>query len=144
MKSPIPIQRVASKLHHFRIPILPQLLTYFIRIVYGCYLPHTAVLGKRVVLGYGGIGIVIHAASQIGCDTIIGQGVTLGGDSKRIGAPQIGDRVYIGAGSKNSRTYFNRKRCKNWSKCGRSGRRARRSDRCRYPSKGDFENFGSE
>lgn len=49
-------------------------------------------------------GIFISGAAKIGGDCIIFQQVTIGSitlpDSKNIGAPVIGDNVYIGAGAK--------------------------------------------
>lgn len=52
------------------------------------------------MLGYGGLGVVIHKDAIIGNDCHIDQGVTIGGTGTKLGVPRLGDRVYIGAGAK--------------------------------------------
>jgi serine O-acetyltransferase len=52
------------------------------------------------VLGYGGLGVVIHSAARIGDDAHIDQHVTIGGSATRLGVPAIGRGAYIGAGAK--------------------------------------------
>lgn len=94
---PIRIYRIAHRLRF--IPILPKILTYFIRLVFSCYLPYTAKIGRNTSLGYGGLGIVIHNDSIIGNDCKIDQNVTIGGKTRVKGVPEIGNNVYIGAGS---------------------------------------------
>lgn len=98
MKSPIILYRLAYRLR--KIPYISKLITYFIRLFYSCYLPYTAVIGKDLILGYGGLGVVIHSKAIIGDDCHIDQNVTIGGASRRKGAPIIGNHVYIGAGAK--------------------------------------------
>lgn len=64
-------------LHH--IPIIPKLMTLIIFLLYNSKVPCTAVIGKGTKLGYGGMGVVIHAKSVIGSNCKIGQQVTIGG-----------------------------------------------------------------
>ena len=71
-----------------------------IRIFFGCVCPHTADVGRGVVLGYGGLGIVIHGQAVIGDRTEIGSGVVIGGNAAERGVPIVGADVYIGAGAK--------------------------------------------
>jgi serine O-acetyltransferase len=72
-----------------------------IRNRYGIELPYTARLGRRVVIEHQSC-IVIHGASVIGDECVIRQGVTIGNRdfATRLQAPQLGDRVNIGAGAK--------------------------------------------
>ncbi len=53
-----------------------------------------------MVLGYQGLGIVIHKDAVVGSNVHIDQGVTIGGNAKEVGVPTIGDGVYVGAGAK--------------------------------------------
>jgi serine O-acetyltransferase len=69
--------------------------------LYGIEVPYTARLGRRVVFEHQS-GIVIHGHASVGDDCILRQGVTLGNRSAEqpLAAPQIGNRVNIGAGAK--------------------------------------------
>ncbi|HIF9354877.1 TPA: serine O-acetyltransferase [Photobacterium damselae] len=51
-------------------------------------------------MGYGGLCVVLHDRVIIGDDCHIDQGVTIGGTSKKVGVPVIGNHVYFGAGCK--------------------------------------------
>ncbi|MCC7350628.1 MAG: serine acetyltransferase [Phycisphaerales bacterium] len=68
---------------------------------YGIELPYTVKLGRRVIIEHQS-GIVIHGHCEIGDDSIIRQGVTLGNRSldKPFDAPRLGRRVNVGAGAK--------------------------------------------
>ena len=92
--------KIANYLYRIRIPLLPKLITYFIRLVFSAYVPHTAKIGKNVVFGYGALGVVIHGKSTIGNNCLISQNVTLGGTSKREGAPTLGNNVFLATGAK--------------------------------------------
>ena len=96
--SPILLQRFSYMIRKF--PVIPKLITLFIRVMYNCYLPHNLNLGKNFVLGYGGLGVVIHDRTKIGEDCHVGQNVTIGGTSKKYGVPKLGNHIYIGAGAK--------------------------------------------
>lgn len=100
MISAISTYRVARWLAERRLPLLPRFIDYVNRLVFACWLPHEARIGQDVVLGYGGLGIVIHQDSVIGDRVHIDQGVTVGGNGTEFGVARIGDDVYIGAGAK--------------------------------------------
>ncbi|MDC0083068.1 hypothetical protein OAI64_02495 [Schleiferiaceae bacterium] len=68
--------------------------------MFGCYLPYQLKLGSNFILGYGGLGVVIHDRAIIGDDCHIDQNVTVGGTSKKKGVPIFGSHVYVGAGAK--------------------------------------------
>jgi serine O-acetyltransferase len=71
----------------------------YVRNQYGIELPHTVLLGRRVVVGHQS-GIVIHPYARIGDDCVIRQNVTIGAlNAERVEeAPVIGRRVELGAG----------------------------------------------
>ena len=68
---------------------------------YGIELPYSVKLGRRVVVEHQGC-IVIHGHCEIGDDSIIRQGVTMGNRTldKPFDAPKLGSKVNIGAGAK--------------------------------------------
>ena len=86
-----------------RVPfsVLYRVLDRGVRNFYGIELPYTARLGRRLVLEHQS-GIVIHGHASMGDDCVVRQGVTLGNRSvdEPLAAPQIGNRVNIGAGAK--------------------------------------------
>jgi serine O-acetyltransferase len=93
--------KIAYYLMTMRIPLLPHIFNIlFVRILFGCYVGLGAKIGKNTVLGYGGIGIVIHGRSIIGNNVIIHSGVSLAGTSKKYGVPTIGDNCIISTGAK--------------------------------------------
>lgn len=94
------LYKIARALYLAHIPIIPNLIKWFIRITFACVLPYTAQIGKNTVLGYGGLGIVIHFNAIIGENCIIFQHVTIGGTNKIQQVPVIGNNVLIGAGAK--------------------------------------------
>jgi serine O-acetyltransferase len=96
--NPIFLQRLSYRLR--KIPTLPKIITYVIRFVFGCYLPAGLKVGKNFIVGYGGLGIVIHDRVVIGDNCHIDQNVTIGGTSKKYEVPNIGNDVYVGAGAK--------------------------------------------
>lgn len=98
--NPIMLYRFAHCLFKKEIPLIPQFITFIIRFLFSCYLPHELKAGKKFVLGYGGLGVVIHKRSVIGDDCHIDQGVTIGGTTKKEEVPVLGNSVYVGAGAK--------------------------------------------
>lgn len=94
------LYRMAHRLHLRRVPLFPALLRKAIYHLHSSYIPAEAEIGEGTMLGYGGIGVVIHKASKIGRHCLISQQVTIGGRSGIPGAPVIGDYVRIGAGAK--------------------------------------------
>ena len=95
--NPIFLQKLSYKLRLFT--PLAKALTYFIRLIFSCYIPYQLKIGKNFVLGYGGLGVVIHPRVKLGDDCHIDQNVTIGGTSNKYGVPKLGDHVYIGAGA---------------------------------------------
>jgi len=69
---------------------------------YGVYLEFSTQVGPGLYLGHP-LGIVVNTRSVIGANCTLSHGVTLGqthARSKYPGVPTIGDRVYLGCGSK--------------------------------------------
>tara|TARA_B110000879_G_C11156872_1_gene507307 strand:- start:164 stop:598 length:435 start_codon:yes stop_codon:yes gene_type:complete len=95
--NPVYLQKLSHKLGYF--PPFAKILTYVIRLIFSCYLPYEVKIGKKFVLGYGGLGVVLHSKTIIGDDCHLNQNVTLGGTSKKSGGPTLGNHVYIGAGA---------------------------------------------
>lgn len=91
---------VSRWLHKHNVPILPRLITLFIRFIFASYIPCSADIGKGTVFGYGGLGIVIHGRAVLGSNCHIDQNVTIGGTSNKHDVPILEDCVYIGAGAK--------------------------------------------
>lgn len=100
MFSPYTYYKFSNFLYRKKIPVLPQLITMILRLVFTCYLPHRAQINGPLVLGYGGMSVVIHDRVVIGKNCHIDQCVTIGGTSKKIEVPVLGDNVYVGAGAK--------------------------------------------
>lgn len=92
---------IEPKLFRAFFSVLYRALYRKIRNGYGIDLPYTVQLGRRVIIEHQG-GIIIHGYSTIGDDSIIRQGVTLGNRhlERPLDAPQLGDRVNVGAGAK--------------------------------------------
>ncbi len=91
--------RISRWLYLHHIPVLPNLITLIIFLIYNSKVPYQAQIGKGTHLGYGGIGVVSHSKSIIGEDVSIGQRVTIGGGNNRYpGVPTIGDNVYLAKG----------------------------------------------
>ncbi len=93
--------KIKPKLLRVPFSILYKMLFRKIRNGYGIELPYTVELGRRVIIEHQG-AIVIHGYSQIGDDSIIRQGVTLGLRyvTRPFEAPKLGKRVNVGAGAK--------------------------------------------
>jgi len=95
------IYGIICVLEKYKIPILPTLINIiFIRLLLGCKISNGAKIGKNVLLGYGGLGIVIHQDSIIHDNVSIAPHVVLGGTTKKKGAPNIGKNSIIGTGAK--------------------------------------------
>lgn len=65
----------------------------------GADIPLNAQLGGGMLLAHPN-GIVIHPDSQVGINTLILHGVTLGAGGPIPGVPTVGDNVLIGCGAK--------------------------------------------
>jgi len=78
-------------------------------VLHNSSIPNSVKMGKEVHFGSGGMGVTLHALSEIGNGAVIGTQVTVGGRGrgKRVGAegksasvPLIHDHVVISTGSK--------------------------------------------
>lgn len=96
--SPVKLQRLSYKLR--KLPFIPKLITYIIRLIFSAYLPYQLDLNKNFTLAYGGLGVVIHSRVKFGYDCHISQHVTIGGTSKIFDVPKLGNHVYVGSGAK--------------------------------------------
>lgn len=92
---------VEPKLLRAPLSILYRALYRKIRNNYGIELSYSIKLGRRVIIEHQG-AIVIHGNCEIGDDTVIRQGVTLGNRyiEHPFDAPKLGNRVNLGAGAK--------------------------------------------
>ncbi|MDK2046963.1 serine O-acetyltransferase [Aliarcobacter butzleri] len=102
----IKIYRFANYLHKKKVPLLPRILQRLIYILYNAHIPCEADIGEGTLLGYGGMGIVIHTNAKIGKNCMILQQVTIGTavpffDMNNLHpVPIIEDNVYIASGAK--------------------------------------------
>lgn len=94
------IHALAHWLWKKRVPLIPQLLSLFNRVVFATQLPASAQLGRGVRLNYSGLGTVIHKRAIVGDHVEIGPGVVIGGRSEIWEVPVIEDGVQIGVGAK--------------------------------------------
>jgi len=76
-----------------RVPVFKRLYTAYLNCDIGGALPEDVFLPHP-------FGIVISSGTKIGKDVVIGHQVTLGNRNGEMAPPEIGDRVYIGAGAK--------------------------------------------
>jgi serine acetyltransferase len=97
------VWRMRLKSRWARLPLsfLYRRLHLRVRNHYGIELPHSARVGRRVVIEHQH-GIVIHGHARIGNDCYIRQGVTIGNKTidRPYDAATIGNGVNIGAGAK--------------------------------------------
>ena len=75
-----------------------RLLLHRYRFRYGFDISPTMKIGPGLFLGHFG-GVVLSPHAVLGANVNIGQGVTIGATSRgsRVGAPILGDRVWVGA-----------------------------------------------
>jgi serine O-acetyltransferase len=94
------VYRISRWLHLRGVPLLPTILKGFNRILFSIALPPSAQVGKGVLFGYHGLGIVVHANAVIGDRVKISPNVVIGGrgGGKR-GVPLVESDVVIGAGA---------------------------------------------
>lgn len=97
---PMAIFRLAHALHEAHVPVLPRVLCGINRVLFAMVLPASAKVGRDVLFGYQGLGVVVHADAVIGDRVVVATGVTIGGTGTRQGVPVVEDDVYIGSGAK--------------------------------------------
>jgi serine acetyltransferase/GT2 family glycosyltransferase len=81
--------------------ILIRLLLHRCRVIYGIDIPYNTDIGEGLYIGHYG-GIVVSHEAKIGRNCNINHDVTIGAayGGKHPGTPVIGDRVYLGPGSR--------------------------------------------
>jgi len=100
------LYRIAHNLYRYKVPLIPKIIQRIIYIIFNAHIPYSASIGRGTILGYGGMGIVIHTNAEIGESCMILQQVTIGTNvpffdkSKAYPVPKIGNNVYIGSGAK--------------------------------------------
>lgn len=105
MLDPIKIYRLAHLLYEKKYFILAKFLRDLNFFLFKTYLPPSCQIGEGSVLGYKGMGTVIHSCTIIGKNCVIGHGVTLGtampfSSNKPTQGPKVGDNTFIGTGAK--------------------------------------------
>ncbi len=95
------LHRLAHRLYHAGVPLLPRFISQISRFLTGIEIHPGATIGRRFFIDHGS-GVVIGETSEIGDDVLIYQGVTLGGTGKEKGKrhPTLGNHVVVGTGAK--------------------------------------------
>jgi serine O-acetyltransferase len=92
------IYRLSNLLYRLKVPLFPWLLKVVNRILFSVSLPPSVKVGRNVIFGYQGLGIVVHKDVVLGNNVIISPNVVIGGREGG-GVPIIEDDVLIGAGA---------------------------------------------
>lgn len=92
--------RFIHPLYRWHVPVLPRLLSHYMRFVTGIEIHPGAKLGSGLFIDHG-MGVVIGETAEVGRDCTLYQGVTLGGTSLQHGKrhPTLEDGVVVGAGA---------------------------------------------
>jgi serine O-acetyltransferase len=93
--------RVAHASYLAGVPVLPRLITLFMRALTGIEIHPAATIGDGLFIDHG-TGVVIGETAEIGSNVTLYQGVTLGGTGFATGKrhPTVQDNVTIGSGAK--------------------------------------------
>lgn len=83
--------------HH--IPLIPNIMSQIIRVIFSCELPCSVVIGEGSCFSHNGLGCVVNPDAKIGKNVKILQNVTIGGRGDGRGVPVIEDNVLIGCGA---------------------------------------------
>lgn len=89
--------RAFHALHRAGVPLLPRYLSHVTRFFTGIEIHPGATIGQSVFIDHG-MGVVIGETAEVGDDSTIYQGVTLGGTSLSHGKrhPTLGKNVTVG------------------------------------------------
>ena len=92
--------RLAHRLHRWRVPVLPRLISHTSRFFTGIEIHPGAKIGEGFFIDHG-MGVVIGETSEIGDNVTLYQGVTLGGASQQRAKrhPTLGNNVVVGVGA---------------------------------------------
>ncbi|TWT98625.1 serine O-acetyltransferase [Stieleria varia] len=91
--------RIGNWFHRHGMRRIGWVITWINRLIFGGFVPSSASLGKSIVIGYWGLGVVLHKDCVIGDYCHIGTNVTVGRNPGQPGVPKIGDHVYIATGA---------------------------------------------
>lgn len=91
--------RLGNWCHRHHVPLVPTVMKACTRLLFCAHVPCEASIGKGTMLGYSGLGSVVHQRAVIGSNVMIGSHATIGGRSHFEGVPVIEDDVFIGAGA---------------------------------------------
>jgi serine O-acetyltransferase len=94
------LYKCANGLHKMKVPVLPRIIFYIVRILFGGHVPYTATIGSGTSFGCGALGVVLHPHTVIGENCVIAQNVTIGGRSMFREVPRLGNNVFVGTGAK--------------------------------------------
>lgn len=93
------IYKISNKMYKMHFPIIPKILTTYIRVIYGATIPYKSTIGDGTVFPHGALGVVIHENAEIGNNCKILPNVVIGGRGNEKRVPIIGNNVVIGAGA---------------------------------------------
>lgn len=95
------LHRFAHWLYSIGIPFVPRFISHLARFFTGIEIHPGAQIGEGVFIDHG-MGVVIGETAIVGDNSLIYQGVTLGGTGKQTGKrhPTLGENVVVGAGAK--------------------------------------------
>jgi serine O-acetyltransferase len=95
------LHRLAHRLHEWKVPLLPRMISQLGRFLTGIEIHPGARIGRRFFIDHG-MGVVIGETAEVGDDVLLYQGATLGGTGNEKGKrhPTLGNHVVVGAGAK--------------------------------------------
>ena len=90
------IYRCVYFLYRARLSLIARLVNVlFVRMAFSCQIGTGFKPPKKISLGYGGLGVVIHPRTEIGENVSVGTNVVFGGTTNKKGVPIIGNGCYI-------------------------------------------------
>lgn len=92
--------RFIHPLYRWHVPVVPRLLSGFVRFLTGIEIHPGAEIGGGIFIDHG-MGVVFGETTEVGHNCTFYQGVTLGGTSLQHGKrhPTLEDNVVVGAGA---------------------------------------------
>ena len=94
------IYRCVYFLYRARLSLIARLVNVlFVRMAFSCQIGTGFKPPKKISLGYGGLGVVIHPRTEIGENVSVGTNVVFGGTTNKKGVPIIGNGCIISAGA---------------------------------------------
>lgn len=91
-------QAKSHKLNEKGFRILSRIIYFMMRVICGCSIPPSVVIGEGTRFAHNGLGVIVHDKCVIGRETVIQGNVVLGGANGQNG-PKVGNYCYIGAGA---------------------------------------------